>query len=136
MQEVTQREATHPEVSEAPLRYCGVSATVGVIGGRWKPQILWSLVAATRRFSELERFLPGASPKVLTEQLRALEEDGLIARTVFPEVPPRVEYALTERGRGLVPLLQAMEDWGLANRDTNASVAYHASELKAAPPTA
>ncbi len=88
-----------------------------------------------RRFSELERFLPGASPKVPTEQLRALEEDGLIARTVYPEIPPRVEYALTPRGRGLVPLLQAMEDWGLANRDIGVAVAAHASEMKAAPPT-
>ena len=115
-------------------RFCGVSATVGLIGGRWKPQILWSLVAATRRFSELERFLPNASPKVLTEQLRALEEDGLIARTVYPEVPPRVEYALTARGRGLVPLLRAMEEWGLANRDAGGNAPHHASELKAARP--
>ena len=125
----------YPKVSEGGAQFCGVSATVGVIGGRWKPQILWSLVAATRRFSELERFLPGASPKVLTEQLRALEEDGLIVRTVYPEVPPRVEYSMTARGRGLVPLLQAMEDWGLANRDSDAAFVHHASELKATPPT-
>ena len=111
-----------------------MSATVGLIGGRWKPQILWSLVTATRRFSELERFLPGASPKVLTEQLRALEEDGLIARTVYAEIPPRVEYALTPRGKGLVPVLQAMEDWGLANRTDPSPSAPHASALKTSAP--
>jgi DNA-binding HxlR family transcriptional regulator len=91
---------------------CAVDVTVGVIGGRWKVLILQSLFKGTRRNSELMRELERVTPKVLAQQLRELERDGIVTRVVHPEVPPRVEYSLTELGRSLWPVLQAMHAWG------------------------
>lgn len=92
---------------------CPVETAVGVIGGKWKVLILWHLQErGTLRFAELERALEGVSPKVLSQQLRDLERDGMLSRTVFPEVPPRVEYALTELGRSLGGPLQSLCAWG------------------------
>jgi DNA-binding HxlR family transcriptional regulator len=91
---------------------CAVDLTVGIIGGRWKVLILQSLFKGTRRYSELQRELEGVSPKVLAAQLRELEHDGILLRVVHPEVPPRVEYSLTELGQSLWPVLQAMHAWG------------------------
>lgn len=98
-------------MSEALYR-CPVDAVLEVIGGKWKMQILWRLVQRTHRYGELRRAIPGITEKMLVQQLRQLEADGLVRRTPYPEVPPRVEYALTERGRTLTPLLSQLAGWG------------------------
>ena len=95
-----------------PNENCPVSATLHLIGGKYKALLLWHLTEGPLRFSELSRRVPEATPKMLTAQLRELEGDGLLSRTVYPEVPPRVEYALTETGRSLFPILSTMYDWG------------------------
>jgi DNA-binding HxlR family transcriptional regulator len=92
--------------------HCPVEAALDVIGGKWKPLILWALGDEVMRFSELQKALPGINTKMLTKQLRALENDGVIKRTVYPEVPPRVEYMITEFGKTLIPILEALCDWG------------------------
>jgi len=91
---------------------CPVDATLGMIGGKYKALILWHLLDATLRFGELHRLIPQATPKMLTQQLRELEENGLLIRTVYPVVPPKVEYSLTDLGRSIRPLLFGMYDWG------------------------
>lgn len=91
---------------------CGVEVTLEIVGGKWKGVILWHLTHKTLRFSQLRRRLPGVTQKMLTQQLRELERDGLLDRRVFAEVPPRVEYSLTEKGRTLRPLLELMCEWG------------------------
>jgi DNA-binding HxlR family transcriptional regulator len=91
---------------------CDVEATLCVVGGRWKPVLLFHLLDGKKRFSELCRLTPNATQRMITLQLRELEEDGVISRNVFAEVPPRVEYELTERGRSLEPLLIQMRNWG------------------------
>lgn len=97
---------------------CPVETTLTLIGNKWKVLILRDLLSGTKRFSELKRSLNGVSQKVLTTQLRAMEEDGLVHREVFAEVPPRVEYSLTDVGRSLRPILDAMIDWGTAYKKT------------------
>ncbi len=92
--------------------FCPVTATISVIGGKWKSIILWILFQETRRFSELKRMIPKITQKMLTQQLRELERDGIVHREVYPVVPPKVEYSLTAHGRSLAPILQAMADWG------------------------
>ena len=92
---------------------CPVATTVQLIGNKWKLLILRTLLARPWRFNEMRRSIPGISQKVLADNLRALEADGIITRTVFPEVPPRVEYALSELGDSMRPIIQAMEAWGL-----------------------
>lgn len=101
---------TTPPSSE-PYR-CPVEITLSVIGGKWKAVILWHLSHKTLRFSQLRRRLPGITQKMLTQQLRELERDGLLHREVFAEVPPRVEYSLTGLGRTLRPMLSLMCEWG------------------------
>ena len=91
---------------------CPVDATIGMIGGKYKSLILWHLIGATLRFGELRKLIPQATPKMLTQQLRELEEDNLVARTVYPVVPPKVEYSLTDLGRSIEPILGSMYDWG------------------------
>ena len=91
---------------------CPVEATVHLIGGKYKSVILWHLKDQTLRYSALHRLVPRATPKMLTEQLRAFETDGLIARTIYPTVPPKTEYSLTEFGRTIIPELDAMCAWG------------------------
>jgi len=91
---------------------CPVDATLEMIGGKYKALILWHLLEGTRRFGELRKLIPQATPKMLTQQLRELEESGLLTRTVYPVVPPKVEYALTELGRSIRPILFVMYDWG------------------------
>lgn len=91
---------------------CGVEVTLNLIGGKWKGLILWHLCQKTLRFSQLQRRTHGITQKMLTQQLRELERDGLIHREVYPQVPPRVEYSLTTQGQSLSPLLQAMCQWG------------------------
>jgi DNA-binding HxlR family transcriptional regulator len=91
---------------------CSVEATLSVIGGVWKPVILFHLLRGKLRFNALCRLTPSATPRMITLQLRELEADGVVRRTVYPEVPPRVEYELTELGQSLEPLLLAMRTWG------------------------
>lgn len=92
---------------------CNMELALGVIGGKWKPLILWYLRdVATMRFSALRRAMPAITQKMLTQQLRELESDGLLTRTVFAEVPPRVEYALTDLGRGIIPILESLCRFG------------------------
>ena len=93
---------------------CSVEATLSVIGGRWKPVIMFKLMdAGMLRFNEIRRQVPDVTQKMLTNQLRELEADGIIERRVYAEVPPRVEYRLTDYGRTLKPILIAMKDWGI-----------------------
>ena len=96
---------------------CPVETTLTLIGNKWKVLILRDLLSGTKRFSELKRSLNGVTQKVLTTQLRAMEADGLVHREVFAEVPPRVEYSLTELGRSLKPILDAMVEWGTAYKE-------------------
>lgn len=98
---------------------CPVETSLELISGKWKPRILWKLrQREMQRFSDLKRGMPDITPKMLTQQLRELESDELITRTVYAEVPPRVEYALSEFGQTLVPILDALAQWGLANQAT------------------
>lgn len=91
---------------------CPVDATISLIGGKYKAIILWQLSEDKKRYSELKRLIPKATPKMLTQQLRELERDGLITRTVYPVVPPKVEYNLSNLGQSIVPILDAMCEWG------------------------
>lgn len=91
---------------------CPVTALLELIGGKWKPVILYCLKADTRRFGEIAIRIPHISRKVLTDQLKELEQDGLVSRQQFNEIPPRVEYSLTDLGRSLAPVLYEMEKWG------------------------
>ena len=91
---------------------CPVESTIELIGGKYKALILWHLSEKTLRFSELKKYISGATAKMLTQQLRELEAHDLIHREVFPIIPPKVEYSLTELGRSLLPILVAMRDWG------------------------
>ena len=95
------------------LPECPVATTVQLIGSKWKLLILRNLLARPWRFNELRKNLEGISQKVLTESLRSMEEDGIITRTVYPEVPPRVEYALSELGESMRPIIKAMENFGM-----------------------
>ncbi len=96
-----------------------VEATVDILSGRWKPLILWALRDGTLRFGQIEEelsvYMPNITQRMLTRQLRELEDDGLIARKVYPEVPPRVEYTLTERYMSLMPIVERMYEWGKEN---------------------
>lgn len=94
---------------------CPVTALFQLIGGKWKPVILYCLRSEKRRFGEISARIPDLSRKVLTQQLKELEEDGLIKRKQYKEIPPRVEYELTDFGRSLAPVLNEMERWGLEN---------------------
>ncbi|MFI7613744.1 winged helix-turn-helix transcriptional regulator [Nonomuraea terrae] len=95
-----------------PPYICAVDAAMDVVGGKWKALILWALDERLRRFGELRRSLPGISEKVLAQQLRELEADGIVRRTVFDESPPRVEYELTDEGVALYTALGALGEWG------------------------
>ena len=94
------------------LPACPVETTLSLIGDKWKVLILRDLMSGTKRFGELKKSLGSVSQKVLTAQFRDMEEDGLVSRTVYAEVPPRVEYALTETGNSLKPIIDAMMSWG------------------------
>ena len=92
---------------------CPAELTLAVIGGRWKVLILYQLFQGVKRFSELQRALPRVTQKMLTQQLREMERNGIVQRTVYPQVPPKVEYRLTPRGETLKPVVQAMCKWGM-----------------------
>ncbi len=95
-----------------------VKVTLEVMGGKWKPLIMFLLVDQTLRFSELQRNIVQITQKMLTEQLRELEKDGLISRKVYPQVPPKVEYSMTAYGRTLLPVLETMHNWGQTHRNS------------------
>lgn len=99
-------------VKKEELPACPVATTVQLIGNKWKLLILRNLLVRPWRFNELHKSLEGISQKVLTESLRSMEADGIVIRTVFPEVPPRVEYSLSELGESMRPIIKAMETWG------------------------
>lgn len=105
---VAENKGSHPK----EMVFCPVETTIGLIGGKYKPLILWKLTGKTLRFSQLQKEVSTATPKMLTQQLRELEHAGLVNRKVFPVVPPRVEYSLTELGMSIHPVLQAMYRWG------------------------
>lgn len=94
------------------LPECPVATTVGLIGNKWKLLIIRNLLKRPWRFNELQKNLDGISQKVLTDSLRSMEADGIVTRTVYPKVPPRVEYALSELGQSLQPILDSMAQWG------------------------
>ena len=99
-------------VSDCNKTNCPVVATLDMIGGKYKALILWHLVDGTLRFGELRRLIPQATQKMLTQQLRELEDDNLVIRTVYPVVPPKVEYQLSDLGKSIKPVLDAMRAWG------------------------
>lgn len=96
---------------------CGMSYTLTAIGGRWKPAILFRLTRGKMRYSELRDSIPNVTERMLVLQLRELEKDGLVKRIVYAEVPPRVEYQLTDKGNSLRPVLKSLSEWGIKNRD-------------------
>lgn len=97
---------------------CEMEITLNAIGGKWKPLILYYLIEnGTKRFGEIKSFINHTSHKTLTNQLRELEDDNLVSRTVYPAVPPKVEYSITEKGMSLYPILEAMCEWGEKNLD-------------------
>ncbi|KMM37241.1 winged helix-turn-helix transcriptional regulator [Guptibacillus hwajinpoensis] len=96
---------------------CSIEYTLKKIGGKWKTVILWHLgVEGTLRYSELRKLLPGVTHKVMTQQLKEMEEDGFINRTQYDTIPPKVEYSMTERGKTLMPILEQMHLWGTENQ--------------------
>ena len=97
---------------QRPSEICNVMATISVIAGKWKPLILWHLFSGTKRFGELRRLMPEVTEKMLVQQLRELEAHELVRREVFPVVPPKVEYSLTDYGRTIRPVLNQMSKWG------------------------
>jgi DNA-binding HxlR family transcriptional regulator len=94
---------------------CSVEAAIGLIDGKWKSIILWHLLSGTLRFNEIRRHVDNCTPRMLTNQLREMEDDGLITRKVYAQVPPKVEYSLSDLGRTMEPILRALKDWGDAN---------------------
>lgn len=102
---------------------CPVEATLQFIGGKWKGVILYHLLQETLRFNAIRRRLPSITQRMLSTQLRELEHDGIVLRTAYPEVPPKVEYSLTERGRTLEPVIMALKKWG----DEHATLTHPAS---------
>ena len=99
-------------VASHPAGCTAVTTTLAIIGGKWKILILYHLCAGTQRFNELRRLLPDITQRMLTLQLRELEDDGIVHREVYPQVPPKVEYSLTEFGATLIPVIEVMDAWG------------------------
>lgn len=110
----------HLDEPELGRLTCAVETTLKVIGGRWKVLIIRELFTGIKRFNQLSRSLPGITQKMLTQQLREMEQDGIIHRQVYPQVPPKVEYSLTPLGESLNPVLEAMHKWGLQHPVANA----------------
>lgn len=105
-------------LTKEELPECPVATTVQLIGSKWKLLIIRNLQMRPWRFNELKKNLEGISQKVLTDSLRSMEEDGIIVRTVYPEIPPRVEYSLSKLGESMRPILDAMEQWGNNYKDS------------------
>lgn len=99
---------------DAPItQRCPIENTLDILGGKWKPLILYFLLQGTKRFGELQRLMPNVTRQMLTQHLRELEADGIVRRAVYQQVPPKVEYSLTELGQSLEPVLNVMLDWGV-----------------------
>lgn len=105
---------------------CPVLTALSVVGGKWKPLILFLIRNESKRFSEIKRTIPDISQKMLTQHLRELEEDGIVNRQIFPVVPPHVEYSLTEFGKTLQPMLDALAEWGGVYQGYQATTAKQA----------
>ena len=114
--------------TEQYTTFCPVNTTLSVIGGKWKVLILYHLAEQTQRFNELRRLLPEITQRMLTLQLRELEEDGLIHREVYPVVPPKVEYSLTDFGRTLLPVIGSMHQWGVEYSQECQRIRHEASQ--------
>src|SRR5260370_10309590 len=126
--ETTERKrCSIQQESNATGAKCGVETTIAVVGGKWKPMILYALISGPRRFGELNRLIPGVTQRMLTLQLRELEEDGVISREVYKQVPPKVEYSLTPSGRTIRPILLLMEQCGVQYADMGATSWKHSS---------
>lgn len=110
--DTTTKQAADPLVYREKVYACGIDVTLAVVGGKWKASILWHLAQGTMRFSELQRRFADTTRKMLTQQLRELEADGLVHRRVYPQVPPKVEYSLTAKGSSISPILTQMCQWG------------------------
>ncbi|WP_282936505.1 winged helix-turn-helix transcriptional regulator [Paenibacillus sp. RC67] len=107
----------HPGYNDEDIDcYIHVTTTMQAIGGKWKMLILWHVHAGSKRYNELRRFIPSISQKVLSQQLRELEQEGLIERRVYPETPPRVEYEMSAYGKTLEPIFDILYDWGVIHR--------------------
>ncbi|MGO4571987.1 winged helix-turn-helix transcriptional regulator [Microvirga sp. 2TAF3] len=106
---------SRPSRRELPYSTCSVEGVLNLIDGKWKIVILYKLLKGTLRFNEIRRQIPAVTQRMLTNQLRELEADGLVTRTVYAQVPPRVEYSLSERGMSLEPVLMALKAWGDAH---------------------
>ena len=105
--------------------HCALDITMHYIGGKWKAVVLWYLRKEKKRFGELKALIPDITDKMLSIQLKALEEGGIISRTVYPEVPPRVEYAFTEEGKSLIPVVEAIARWGREKAEQEAELVLH-----------
>ncbi len=105
--------------------HCPLEMTIDIIGGKWKVLLLWHLSDGDHRYNELQRLFPNIAPKMLRQQLKAMEEKSLVIRTVYAQVPPRVEYSLTDFGKSLVPILYKMNEWGqeLINNTNDKTIA-------------
>jgi DNA-binding HxlR family transcriptional regulator len=114
---------------------CPIEATLDIVGGKWKVLILFYLMKGTVRFGEFQRLIPKITQRMLTLQLRELEEDGVIHREVYRQVPPKVEYSLTEFGRSLEPILLLMRDWGITHKERLARIATAAAPLDTETPS-
>lgn len=99
--------------SEICRYHCEIEAAFAIIGGKWKARIIWHIGEGEPRFNELRDILENVSPRMLAKQLRELESDGLVIRTLYPEIPPRVEYRLTSAGKALIPMLESISTWVL-----------------------
>ncbi len=130
--ERTEKQAAAGAKTKPPGVRCPAEATLGVIGGRWKVPILWHLLDGTKRFSELRRALGNVTQKMLSQQLRELERDGVVRRKVYPEVPPRVEYALTPLGATMSAPLRALGAWSLQHGRKVESARERFDEARAA----
>ena len=105
--------ATEKIIFRNKAYHCPIEVVIGLINGKWKSELIWLIRDEPKRFGEIRRLLGGISAKVLTEQLRELEHDGLIVRESFPVIPPRVEYTLSEKGKSLWPVLDSLYEWGV-----------------------
>jgi DNA-binding HxlR family transcriptional regulator len=126
------------KMANSESHQCPVTTALAVIGGKWKVIILWHLQDGVKRFGELQRQVKGISQKMLTQELRDLEETGLVSRKVYPVVPPKVEYSLTETGWSLKPVLEQLSAWGTDYRRRRGALAggeslHVARELESAP---
>ena len=98
---------------------CPITATISVIGGKWKPPLIWILLKGPMRFGELGKMMPDIALKVLSRQLKELEAEGIVIRKAYPEVPPRVEYSLSKKGESLRDIMELMSEWSRKNISTN-----------------